>query len=85
MHTSTEVEFRFVRGGIENCLVFRRNAAETKIATLERNIKTLTVEIEELRALKIQLEGAVSRLLCPNLNVSVKNSWQRILFSRDAS
>jgi len=38
-----------------------RNAAETKIASLERNIKTLTVEIEELRALKIQLEGAVDK------------------------
>jgi len=38
-----------------------RNAAETKIATLERNIKTMTVEIEELRALKIQLEGQVDK------------------------
>jgi len=38
-----------------------RNAAETKISTLERNIKTLTVEIEELRALKIQLEGQVDK------------------------
>merc|ERR1712198_710031 len=34
---------------------------ETKISTLERNIKTLTVEIEELRALKIQLEGQVDK------------------------
>jgi len=38
-----------------------RNAAETKISTLERNIKTLTVEIEELRALKVQLEGQVDK------------------------
>merc|ERR1719150_1363891 len=38
-----------------------RNAAETKITTLERNIKTLTVEIEELRALKIQLEANVDK------------------------
>ena len=40
--------------------IFRRNAAETKISTLERSIKTMTVEIEELRAIKIQLEGNVS-------------------------
>merc|ERR1711962_1289973 len=38
-----------------------RRAADTKISTLERNIKTLTVEIEELRALKIQLEGQVDK------------------------
>ena len=41
----------------------RRNAAETKIVSLERNIKTLHVEIEELRAIKIQLEGTVSARL----------------------
>jgi len=38
-----------------------RNAAETKIVSLERNIKTLHVEIEELRAIKIQLEGAIEK------------------------
>jgi len=38
-----------------------RNAAESKISSLERTIKSLTVEIEELRALKIQLEGAVDK------------------------
>jgi len=38
-----------------------RNAAETKISTLERSIKTMTVEIEELRAIKIQLEGNVDK------------------------
>jgi len=38
-----------------------RNAAETKIVSLERNIKTLHVEIEELRAIKIQLEGTVEK------------------------
>jgi len=38
-----------------------RNAAETKISTLERNIKTLTVEIEELRAIKVQLEQQVDK------------------------
>lgn len=38
-----------------------RNAAETKIATLERNIKTLTVEIEELRQIKINLEGSIEK------------------------
>merc|ERR1719516_410628 len=38
-----------------------RNAAETKITSLERNIKTLTVEIEELRQIKIQLEGQVDK------------------------
>merc|ERR1711892_1306295 len=36
-----------------------RNAAETKITSLERNIKTLTVEIEELRSIKINLEGTI--------------------------
>merc|ERR1719348_463394 len=36
-----------------------RNAAETKITSLERNIKTLTVEIEELRSIKISLEGSI--------------------------
>jgi len=43
-----------------------RNAAETKIASLERNIKILTVEIEELRALKIQLEGSVEKWRADN-------------------
>lgn len=38
-----------------------RNAAETKISNLERTIKTLTVEIEELRSLKITLEGSIEK------------------------
>merc|ERR1712121_34157 len=38
-----------------------RNAAETKIATLERNIKTLTVEIEELRQIKANLEHSIEK------------------------
>jgi len=38
-----------------------RNAAETKITSLERNIKTLTVEIEELRSIKINLEGSIEK------------------------
>merc|ERR1712038_912286 len=38
-----------------------RNAAETKITSLERNIKTLTVEIEELRQIKINLEGSIEK------------------------
>merc|ERR1711963_557364 len=38
-----------------------RNAAETKITSLERNIKTLTVEIEELRSIKISLEGSIEK------------------------
>merc|ERR1712002_512192 len=37
------------------------NAAETKITSLERNIKTLTVEIEELRQIKINLEGSIEK------------------------
>merc|ERR1719347_1558838 len=37
------------------------NAANTKIQTLERTIKTLTVEIEELRQLKITLEGSIAK------------------------
>jgi chromosome segregation ATPase len=48
-----------------------RNAAETKIASLERNIKTLTVEIEELRALKIQLESSVEKWRADNAD------WKR--------
>merc|ERR1712168_657167 len=43
-----------------------RNAAETKISNLERTIKTLTVEIEELRTLKIQLEGQVEKWRADN-------------------
>merc|ERR1712106_387809 len=38
-----------------------RNAAETKITSLERNIKTLMVEIEELRSIKINLEGSIEK------------------------
>merc|ERR1711936_432644 len=37
------------------------NAANTKIQGLERTIKTLTVEIEELRQLKITLEGSIAK------------------------
>merc|ERR1719340_617851 len=37
------------------------NAANTKIQGLERTIKTLNVEIEELRQLKITLEGSISK------------------------
>merc|ERR550532_2688500 len=37
------------------------NAANTKIQSLERTIKTLTVEIEELRQLKITLEGSIAK------------------------
>merc|ERR1719175_551648 len=37
------------------------NAANTKIQTLERTIKTLNVEIEELRQLKITLEGSIAK------------------------
>ena len=59
------------------------NAANTKIQSLERTIKTLNVEIEELRQLKITLEGSVSGhvssivtmisniLLIPDLQVAV--------------
>merc|ERR1719431_2323570 len=43
-----------------------RNAAETKISTLERNIKTLTVEIEELRVLKVNLEASFEKLRVEN-------------------
>merc|ERR1740129_2658741 len=37
------------------------NAANTKIQGLERTIKTLNVEIEELRSLKITLEGSIAK------------------------
>merc|ERR1719464_2648161 len=43
-----------------------RNAAETKITTLERNTKTLMVEIEELRQVKINLEGSISKWQAEN-------------------
>merc|ERR1712012_1135469 len=43
-----------------------RNAAETKISNLERTIKTLHVEIEELRTLKVQLEGQVEKWRADN-------------------
>merc|ERR1719471_123159 len=36
------------------------NAANTKIQSLERTIKTLNVEIEELRQLKVTLEGSIA-------------------------
>jgi len=38
-----------------------RNAAETKIKSLEQTIKTLTVEIEEFRSLKLHLEGTIDK------------------------
>merc|ERR1712168_1170128 len=37
------------------------NAANTKITSLERTIKTLNVEIEELRQVKINLEGSIAK------------------------
>merc|ERR1711874_701835 len=37
------------------------NAGNTKIQSLERTIKTLNVEIEELRQLKITLEGSIAK------------------------
>eukprot|EP00092_Neocalanus_flemingeri_P002075 GFUD01002214.1.p1 GENE.GFUD01002214.1~~GFUD01002214.1.p1 ORF type:complete len:981 (-),score=326.08 GFUD01002214.1:739-3681(-) len=43
-----------------------RNAAETKITSLERNIKTLMVEIEELRSIKINLEGSIEKWKAEN-------------------
>ena len=48
-----------------------RNAAETKITALERNIKTLMVEIEELRQVKINLEGSISKWQAENAD------WKR--------
>jgi chromosome segregation ATPase len=36
-----------------------RNAAETKITALERNIKVLMVEIDELRQIKITMESSI--------------------------
>ena len=49
-----------------NVFLFSRNAAETKITSLERNIKTLMVEIEELRQVKINLEGSISKWQAEN-------------------
>merc|ERR1711892_635271 len=43
-----------------------RNTAETKIATLERNIKQYSVEIEELRQIKINLEGTIVKWQAEN-------------------
>merc|ERR550532_2196791 len=42
------------------------NAANTKIQGLERTIKTLTVEIEELRSLKVNLEGSIAKWQAEN-------------------
>merc|ERR1719443_199588 len=42
------------------------NAANTKIQGLERTIKTLTVEIEELRQLKVTLEGSIAKWQAEN-------------------
>merc|ERR1711962_109540 len=49
-----------------------RNAAETKITALERNIKTLMVEIEELRQVKINLEGSISKWQAENADFKKK-------------
>merc|ERR1719499_2535486 len=49
-----------------------RNAAETKITSLERNIKTLTVEIEELRSIKISLEGSIEKWKMENADCKKK-------------
>merc|ERR1719495_322575 len=43
-----------------------RNAAETKITAMERNIKVLTVEIEELRQIKINLEASITKWQAEN-------------------
>jgi len=43
-----------------------RNQAETKISTLERTIKTMISEKEELLAVKIQLEGYVAKWQAEN-------------------
>merc|ERR1740129_859892 len=42
------------------------NAANTKIQGLERTIKTLNVEIEELRSLKVTLEGSIAKWQAEN-------------------
>merc|ERR1712241_1324560 len=42
------------------------NAANTKIQSLERTIKTLNVEIEELRQLKVTLEGSIAKWQAEN-------------------
>merc|ERR1719422_2108526 len=42
------------------------NAANTKTQSLERTIKTLNVEIEELRQLKITLEGSIAKWQAEN-------------------
>ena len=51
---------------MNNIFLFSRNAAETKITSMERNIKTLMVEIEELRQVKINLEGSISKWQAEN-------------------
>jgi len=43
-----------------------RNAAESKITSLERNIKVLTVEIEELRQIKVNLELSIQKWQAEN-------------------
>ena len=45
---------------------FSRNAAETKITSLERSIKALMVEIEELRQTKVNLEGSITKWQAEN-------------------
>merc|ERR1711970_1348468 len=43
-----------------------RNAAETKIKSLEQTIKTLTVQIEEFRSIKLNLEATVDKWRAEN-------------------
>jgi len=43
-----------------------RNAAETKITSLERNIKVLMVEIDELRQVKVNLEASIQKWQAEN-------------------
>ena len=43
-----------------------RNAAETKITSLERNIKALMVEIDELKQTKVNLEGSIAKWQAEN-------------------
>merc|ERR1712223_1169666 len=60
-----------------------RNAAETKITSLERNIKTLTVEIEELRSIKISLEGSIEKWKMENADWKKKYEMEARLRVED--